>query len=69
MSNGISQKMENLIGYSMNDEIEEITPLALPFGMDEKIFQYLDDEGDIIGDAYSLNDWHRMIKNISGLQH
>lgn len=49
------------------NEIEPITPLPLPFSMDEKIFVPTDEEGNRIGENYSYNDWLKEIDNISGI--
>jgi hypothetical protein len=54
----------------MSDEcdIELIIPLSLPFDIDDKIFNCVDEEtGQVIGEPYSLNDWIDNIKNISGI--
>lgn len=51
----------------MNEDILEIECTPLPFGLDEKIFHYYDDEGNIIGEPYSYNDWIQRIKDISGV--
>lgn len=48
-------------------EIEKITPLPLPFDENEKIFNFTDDEGNLIGEPYSYNDWLKMITDISGV--
>lgn len=54
--------------YHDNEEIEKIIPPQLPFGMDDKIFSYVDLEtGEVIGEPYSQNDWIKMIKDISGV--
>ena len=49
------------------DEILPIEPPKLPFDMDDKIFNMTDDEGNIIGEPYSMNEWHKQIKDISGV--
>lgn len=51
----------------MNDEIIPITYFHLPFSLDEKIFQCVDDEGESIGDPYSYKDCIKELKNISGV--
>lgn len=51
----------------MNDEIEPIIPLPLPFSLDEKVFQDRDDEGNILGEPYSMNDALKFLENISGI--
>lgn len=50
-----------------NDEILEIIPCTSPFKTDEKIFFVLDEEGNISGEKYSLDEWIEIIKNISGI--
>lgn len=50
------------------NEIQFIIPPALPYSLDEKIFNHIDQEtGGIYGDPYSYNDWISEIKNISGV--
>lgn len=49
------------------DDILSITPLPLPFHPDDKIFQIVDDEGNIMGEPYSHNDWIAMVESISGI--
>ncbi len=49
------------------DEIIPIIPPPIPFKLDEKIFQYVDDEGNQIGEPYSYNDWIKQIEAISGV--
>jgi hypothetical protein len=51
----------------MSYDLMKIDPIPLPFNPDDKIFQCTDDEGNIIGDPYSYNDYLVMIKNISGV--
>ncbi len=51
----------------MMDDILPVNPLPLPFNEDDKIFSYLDDEGQVISEPYSYNDWIQEIKNISGV--
>jgi hypothetical protein len=46
-------------------EILEISPLPLPFDANDKIFLCTDEEGEIIGESYSYNDWIEKIKNIA----
>jgi len=51
----------------MNQEIEKIIPPPLPYALDDKIFNYTDEEENIISDPYSYNDWIQKIKDISGV--
>lgn len=53
--------------WIVDDDILPIEPPKLPFGMDDKIFNTTDDEGSIIGEPYSMNDWNQKIKDISGV--
>ncbi len=46
---------------------EMIKPPNLPFNLDEKIFNYTDEEGNIIGEPYSYNDWIQKIIDMSGV--
>jgi hypothetical protein len=52
---------------SNEDELLEITPCALPYGLDDKIFHCVDEDGEVIGEAYSYNDWVQEIEDISGV--
>lgn len=56
----------------MNDEIQEMTPLSLPFDPDDKIFYHSyededDEEENEIGEPYSYNEWIQKIKDMSGV--
>lgn len=51
----------------MKDKYYRITPLPLPFSQDAKIFNCIDDEGNVIGEPYSYNDWIQKIEDISGI--
>lgn len=51
----------------LNLDIEPIIPPKLPYELDEKIFYPTNDEGEIIGEPYSYNDWVNKIKMISGV--
>jgi hypothetical protein len=51
----------------MNNEILEIIPPKLPFDVNEKIFNSMDEEGNIIGESYSYNDYIKFINDISGI--
>jgi hypothetical protein len=51
----------------MNDEIMGIVPIPCPFSYEDKIFYENDDEGNPIGEPYSVNDWIKMLNNVSGL--
>lgn len=51
----------------MMDDIIPIKPQPLPFSLDDKIIQTVDDEGNVIGDPYSYNDWVALIESISGV--
>ena len=42
-----------------------IDSLISPFDLDENIFHFSDDDGNIIGESYSYNDLIQEIKNIS----
>ncbi len=61
--------MENWSGNSIDDmfQILEITPAPLPFKTSDKIFQDCDDEGNIIGEPYSMDDQIKLLKDISGV--
>ena len=49
-------------------EIQWVTPLPLPFNLDDTIFNYTDQEtGEMLGGPYSYNDWLKIIQNISGV--
>lgn len=52
---------------NLSDEILQIKPPPLPFNENDKIFNCIDEEGNIIGDTYSYNDWIQKIKDISGV--
>jgi hypothetical protein len=39
-----------------NYEIPNIEEYLQPYGLDDKIFQPTDDEGNVIGEPYSYND-------------
>lgn len=49
------------------DEIQPIIPSPFPFDVNDKIFSCTDDEGNIIGEPYSYNDFIQEIKDISGI--
>lgn len=51
----------------MSEEILEIPELHLAISMDDKIFNCWDDEGNVIGEPYSYNDWLQMIRDTSGV--
>jgi hypothetical protein len=48
-------------------EIFSIDPLTFPFSKDDKIFNSVDEDGNIIGEKYSYNDWIKRIEDISGV--
>ncbi len=56
------------IAYKLS-EILEIIPCALPFGLDDKIFYNIDEEGNPIGEPYSYNDSVQLINSISGVNN
>ena len=51
----------------LKDEIIQINPPNLPFSCDAKIFNTTDDEGEIIGEPYSYNDFIKEIEDIWGV--
>lgn len=51
----------------MEERITEITPPNLPFHLDDKIFNYVDLDGNPTGEKYSYNDRIQFFKNISGV--
>jgi len=51
----------------MNDEIESIIPLPFPFDKNEKIFNRYDEDGEVIGETYSYNDFMQEIMDIYGV--
>jgi hypothetical protein len=54
------------LNENMNDHLEflEIKAYPLPFGLDEKIFFYKDEDGNQFG-PYSYNDFMQLISSIS----
>lgn len=53
-------------GVIMNEEILEITCSPPPFGADDKIF-YFNDEDGMHGEPFSLNDFYKQIFDIAGI--
>jgi len=51
----------------MNDEMQCLVTLELPFDPNEKIFNSVDEDGKALGDPYSYNDFLEEMKNISGI--
>jgi hypothetical protein len=49
------------------DQIQEIIPPALPYGLEDKVFQDCDDEGNHIGMPYSYNDAIRILQSFAGV--
>lgn len=49
------------------DNIIPIISLPLPFNTSDKIFSVTDENGNIIGDKYSYDDFIQEIKDISGV--
>lgn len=50
----------------LNDKILGIIPPALPYGLDDKVFRTVDDEGNI-GEPFSYNDQLKLLDQMSGI--
>lgn len=48
-------------------DILQITPISLPFDINDKILSCIDDQGNIIETPYSYLDGLNEIKNMSGI--
>lgn len=51
--------------YILNKLIQAPPPLQFPYHPDDKVFKYVDEEGNEIGDPYSYNEWIEKIKSFS----
>jgi len=51
----------------MEEKIQEIIPVILPFGCDAKIFSNTDEDGNIVGPPFSYNDFIQACKDIAGV--
>lgn len=49
------------------NEILELNAAPLPFDLNDKIFCNYDDDGVILGETYSYNDFIKEILDISGI--
>ena len=52
----------------MNDELMKITPMPIPFNEDDKIFLSTDEDGNIIGEPFSYNDFIKKINDLCGVE-
>ena len=50
-----------------SDEIQKIIPPNFPYGLDDKIFLSMDENGALIGEPFSYNDLLKRLENISGI--
>lgn len=58
-----------MVACTCVNDIEPINSLEsqLPFGLDDKIFYFHDEDGNHIGEPYSYNDYLQKLKDISGV--
>lgn len=52
-----------------NNDILFIEALPFPYDPDAKMFNSYDEEGNVIGEPFSYNEWIQHIKDISGVTY